>query len=1423
MRISTTGIYAIAFALAMTGIKANAQVPSNTRDSAHAVAMPAAYVLPTVNAVRTWSPSKKMTLGEDVLTASIKDVKQNTTYFDGLGRPLQTVATASSPSGHDVVAPFLYDKNGREQYKYLPYVDLTHNDGALKASPFADQAAFYQNSAKNPGVQGEQVFYSEMQYEVSPLNRVLKSFGPGNSWASTGGNRPVQHQYLTNLSSDSVRVWFTQPSDTRPVSTSMYAVGQLVKEVSIDEQGHTVVSFKNDVGQLILSKVSLTSTGSGYTGWLSTYYVYDIWGNLSFVIPPKAVELIKITWSIPSDVADELCFRYTYDNLGRVIAKKMPGKALEEMVYDVRDRMVLYRSANLKGKWLLTYYDGLNRPIQTSLYADTSSQVSLQNTLTSSGALNPVLTPALITPQTYTYYDDYSYGGAKACVTAELSKPGAGSNPNSEPASSPSNLTQGLVTGSKVLVAGTTQWLVTSSYYDSKSRLIQTVSDNIQGGTTVNTTLYDFSGNILATYLHLTNPHSVVTPDIKVLTAMTYDTLNRLVSVTDTVNDAAINGRTIVKNTYDELGRIAKITIGGNKDNSSYIYNINGWLSSINKDYLTSSNSEVNHFAESLSYDNGFSVRQFNGNIAGEIWKGFSDGVPRAYGFTYDNADRILKAMFNQQNTGSTLWTADKVDFSSTVTGYDANGNIDSLKQNGLKGAQIAAVDQLRYKYLANSNKLSYVTDGVRDPASTLGDFRESAQNVTANQSDTADYAYDANGDLIKDANKGISAISYNYLNLPDYIQINGKGRIGYLYDAVGNKLRKTVIDSTVTPVKTTVTDYLSGIVYQNDTLQFIPHPQGRVRAVLATGQPVKYVYDYFVKDHLGNIREVLTEKSDTAVYAATMETAMSAKENALFSNIDATRAAVPSGYPSDNLTNPDAYVAALNAATGKKVGPSLVLRIMAGDTIQAAVSAFYKSTDVVNRNNYGTQMVSALLQAFSAGATADGPHTGSGSSSPIAISLDTTMYNNLVKSDPSWATKPKSYLNYVFFDDQFNLQNVSGVKQVPATANVLLQLASGQIVVPKTGFAYIYVSNESGQEVDFNNLVVTHKSGPLLEETHYYPFGLTMAGISSHALGKQENRFKYNGIELDTSLGINACEANYRDLDPQIGRWCQIDPKIEEGMEIWSPYGSNYDNPIRYSDFAGDAPGDGLLGTVWTATVNTFNFTRQAVNGALVGTTDNLLGTNLRADYGARYIHDQASARGWNTGLNVADAAGLVAGAGESAGGVVGTGAGAIVTVGSAGGVSAVSVPATVVGIGMFAHGILVMKNSAANLVNQTGRVHINETSNASGTPEPQSPQKADGAQNAPKRGNKPNATGTPNSSTIDQRDAQGRTTRYTTYDRNGNIIFQVEKDRGVPRHGVSGATKKIPTFNTLPDGTVRQGKYNILPAAPGEVPPGQ
>ncbi|MFB6454381.1 RHS repeat domain-containing protein [Chitinophaga sp. Hz27] len=165
-----------------------------------------------------------------------------------------------------------------------------------------------------------------------------------------------------------------------------------------------------------------------------------------------------------------------------------------------------------------------------------------------------------------------------------------------------------------------------------------------------------------------------------------------------------------------------------------------------------------------------------------------------------------------------------------------------------------------------------------------------------------------------------------------------------------------------------------------------------------------------------------------------------------------------------------------------------------------------------------------------------------------------------------------------------------------------------------KSGFLYIYTSNESASDVYFDNLLVAQASGPVLEETHYYPFGLTMAGISFNALvgtNYPKNRKEYNGIEHTTDLDLNQYDVFYRNLDPQIGRWNQVDPKIDE-MEAWSPYASNYNNPISYNDFLGDEPdGDPPTGArgFWISTAGLINGINHTITFGLYDTPASAFG----------------------------------------------------------------------------------------------------------------------------------------------------------------------------------------------------------------------
>lgn len=380
------------------------------------------------------------------------------------------------------------------------------------------------------------------------------------------------------------------------------------------------------------------------------------------------------------------------------------------------------------------------------------------------------------------------------------------------------------------------------------------------------------------------------------------------------------------------------------------------------------------------------------------------------------------------------------------------------------------------------------------------------------------------------------------------------KGTIIFIYDATGNKLQK-IVDEIGHPLKTTL--YMDGIVFENDQLQYITHEEGRAR--INTGA-TEIVYDYMIKDHLGNVRMVLTDEQKSDMYpAATMELGSQAMEESIYSNLPQTREDKPSGYGYDPYLDPHQKVSRVRG-DGNKIGPSITLRVMAGDKFNLRVSSWYRT----NGTNPGTpinpliDLVNALAGGLGNITSNHGGNTTQEISNSGVLAPGAT---NFLNSRSYNSNKPKSYINWVILDDQFKYYD-GGFEQVgDDNSSNVKEHVFNNVVIGKSGYLYIYVSNETPNiDVFFDNLQVTHIRGSLLEENHYYPFGLIQQGVSSMAVNfAKDNICRFNSYdrqskEFSDGGGLDWYDYKNRFYDNQVGRFfCQ--DGIADNYQFYSPY----------------------------------------------------------------------------------------------------------------------------------------------------------------------------------------------------------------------------------------------------------------------------
>ena len=322
-------------------------------------------------------------------------------------------------------------------------------------------------------------------------------------------------------------------------------------------------------------------------------------------------------------------------------------------------------------------------------------------------------------------------------------------------------------------------------------------------------------------------PKDEVDKRIKEVYTYTYDHAGRAMKTTHSVNGST--EVTLADNSYDTLGRLSNKGRGGNGMlSTAYTYNVRSWMTGMSGSL----------FSESLYYtDNPYNTgnRHYGGNISAMGWK--AGQTQRAYDLSYDNLSRLTGAKYYETNANGRY---------STQYTYDSMGNILTLKRNGLQdGGTYGLVDNLTYTY--NGNQLTKISDSVEDPT-YVGAF-----NFKDGANTGSEYAYDANGNMTADKNKGISSITYNTINLPQKITFSDGKTTEYVYSYDGTKLQTK--HTTSVPQTSTTTTYSGNLIYENGALKRLLVDGGYVTFNGTTPK-----YHFYIQDHLGNNRVVADE-----------------------------------------------------------------------------------------------------------------------------------------------------------------------------------------------------------------------------------------------------------------------------------------------------------------------------------------------------------------------------------------------------------------------------------------------------------------------------------------------------------------------------------------------------------------------------------
>ncbi len=1010
------------------------------------------------------------------LDASFRNM--HVTYTDGLGRILQQIEVAQSPTKNDVIQLQEYDKFGKQSKVYLPY-SMPTNYGEIRSNPSSEQSNFYLNTSE---ISTTNYPSSNIQFESSPLYRVKEISEVGFAWRM-GGGHTVKLDFRPNLINE---VFNYKTGNYYPPSS-------LWMESKTDENGKLKRKFIDQLGRVILSQEAINDT------WASTYNLYDDKGNINVVIPPLAVE--QLGMSIDLSTVENLLFRYRYDERNRIIEKQMPNAEPSYFVYNTLDQLILKQHGNhrLDHRWTFNKFDRLGRKVMTGICTLSGTRSSIQTAVNNQTSLFEIEENQLYSVEGYSnvsypiltandevltvnFYDDYSINEGQTIGTSLVPVTGISLG-------APSRQTKGLATFSKVKILDESNtFLWTFNYYNDRGQLIQQQVDHHLGGKDIFSNAYDFVGNRIKNIRLHQVPNK---PDLKIAFTYEYDHANRLINTYSRINKG--DNVRISNLRYNELGQLIEKNLHAtNFDDQTnsinylqsldFTYNVRGWLKSINQfNFCTDEPVLTNGLTKAKSNDIQILLNknELNEGVQSKIKIEDQTQLFEDQDLIIEQQNERLKIIEEEPNN-TILQDQISIDLSDQeIESHRIASSLETLEERlNLQLDTVGIVNEIS-RAIVKQEVLNAYRDTwsqIKNNADQDDLFALRIEYTTGNNSINAPAQFDGKISVIQWQSPCENKKTYGF----QYDDLNRLSQANYK-EYKGNGMSEHIGRYSVPNIQY---DLAGNII----TLQ-----RNGMNGLSISNNPLFGNIDHLNYSYQGNQLKKIVDQSQNSY-----------------------------GFTDDNNQEVEEY--------GYDANGNLVI------DKNKNISILYNHLDL-------PEMI----------VWEDGKKT---------IFTYDAQGNKISKKTIDNFFNITGIKDYVGGIEYFQ-QNLESIYHPEGRIVPLNNASIG-------AFRYEYVINDHLGNArihfsDLNNDGSIDKNTEVLQENHYYPFGLRHEGLQDNQVGIT-NPYQYNGKEFIADHNLDWLDYGFRYFDAQIGRWHNIDPMSEWYLNF-SPYNYVGNDPINYID----------------------------------------------------------------------------------------------------------------------------------------------------------------------------------------------------------------------------------------------------------------